>query len=218
MTEPTVTMVAATETFLGDTGTLPAETRQALVQLLRGPAVDATRHSRLWDIVMRDQALLRVRLHELYLELIVDADHRVAYTRQVTTDSDDAPILLKRKALTLLESALLLYLRRELARADAEGGRAVVTLDDMTGHLQAFAGPGTTDPAGFRRQREGAVEKMKKLTILRVLRDSDDRFEVAPALKLLFGAEQIQRLIETYARLQQDTGPATPAPTDDEDE
>ena len=62
--------------FLGDKGALPLDTRRVLVQLLLGPSVDATRQSKLWPVLLRDEAVIASRLHELFLELVIDRDHR----------------------------------------------------------------------------------------------------------------------------------------------
>ena len=51
------------------------------------------------------------------------------------------------------------------------------------------------------RQVAGAIEKAKKLSLIRQLSNADKRFEVAPTLKLLFPAEEIQILTRTYAEL-----------------
>ena len=56
----------------GDTGQLPMDTRRALVQLLRGPAIDIKRHPNLWKVLLRDQVVLTSRMHELFLDLVVD--------------------------------------------------------------------------------------------------------------------------------------------------
>ena len=46
--------------------------------------------------------------------------------------------------------------------------------------------------APVRKRVQRAMEKVKKLNILQKLRASEDRFEIAPTLKLLFSAEEIQ--------------------------
>ena len=48
-------------TFLGDTGSLPIDTRRVMVQLLLGPSVDARRQSKLWPVLLRDEAIVRSR-------------------------------------------------------------------------------------------------------------------------------------------------------------
>ena len=70
-------------TFAGDNGQLPLETRRVLVQLLLGPSIDATRQRHLWPVLLRDEAVLRSRLHDLFLELVVDTDHNVHTPRLI---------------------------------------------------------------------------------------------------------------------------------------
>ncbi|SDT33798.1 protein of unknown function [Pseudomonas asplenii] len=188
-------------TFRGDTGELPIDTRRVLVQLLLGPSVDARRQSRLWPVLLRDEAVIRSRMHDLFLEVVIDHEQRVAFTRQVVSEDLDIPILLRKASLTFLETALLLFLRQRLTQADAQGERAVVSLDDMKEHLSVFEKESNPDHAKFGRQIVNAVDKAKKLSLLQFIRGSGERFEVSPTLKLLFSAEEIQELTRTYATL-----------------
>jgi hypothetical protein len=188
-------------TFAGDTGQLPLESRRVLVQLLLGPSIDATRQRNLWPILLRDEAVLRSRLHDLFLELVVDTDQQVAFTRQVVAEDIDAPVLLRRAHLTFLETALVLFLRQRLTQADAAGERAVVSYEDMQAHLGVFERVANPDQARFGRQVVGAIEKVKKLGLVRLLPGGQQRFEVSPTLKLLFPAEAIQALTQTYQAL-----------------
>lgn len=187
--------------FSGDVGQLPLETRRVLVQLLQGPAVDGRRQHKLWPVLMRDEAVLRSRLHDLFLELVIDPDQLVAFTRQVVAESIEAPVLLRRATLTFLESALLIYLRQRLTHAEAQGERAVVSADEITEHLLVYERGENVDHARFERQMQGAIEKSKKLSLLHKIRGGEDRFEVSPTLKLLFPAEEILALTKTYQAL-----------------
>ena len=200
-------------TFLGDTGSLPIDTRRVLVQLLLGPSVDARRQSKLWPVLLRDEAVIRSRLHELFLEVVIDHEQQVAFTRQVVSDELEVPILLRKASLTFLETALLLFLRQRLTQADAQGERAVVSLSDMQEYLGVFERDNNPDHAKFGRQVVNAVDKAKKLSLLQRIRSSDERYEVAPTLKLLFSAEEIQQLTRTYAQLAQ--APQTTSEPDD---
>lgn len=206
--------------FAGDTGALPLDTRRVLVQLLLGPAIDATRQRRLWPVLLRDEALLRSRLHELFLDLVVDAEQQVAFTRQVVADDLDAPVLLRRAHLGFLDSALLLFLRQRLTQAEAQGERAVVSAEDMAAQLSVFERSANPDQARFSRQAAGAVEKAKKLNLLRPLAGGEQRFEVSPTLKLLFPAEEIQALTRSYRALADGSAmlPGAAAADDDDDD
>ncbi len=205
-------------TFAGDTGQLPLETRRVLVQLLLGPSIDATRQRHLWPVLLRDEAVLRSRLHDLFLELVVDTDQQVAFTRQVVAEDVDAPVLLRKAHLTFLETALVLFLRQRLTQADAAGERAVVSYEDMQAHLGVFERVANPDQARFGRQVVGAIEKVKKLSLVRLLPGGQQRFEVSPTLKLLFPAEAIQALTQTYLALLHGGAPPSVALDTDDDE
>jgi hypothetical protein len=109
--------------YPGDTGLLPEMARRALVQLLSGPSLEQRRHSRLWPALLQYQAPIRSRLADLFLELILDAERGVAFTRQADTGELETPILLRRSPLTFLDSVLLLYLRQVLVEADCAPNR-----------------------------------------------------------------------------------------------
>lgn len=209
-TDPDARGGQAQHGFAGDTGTLAQDTRRVLVQLLLGPSIDATRQRRLWPVLLRDQDLLRSRLHDLFLDLVVDVEQQVAFTRQVVADDIDAPVLLRKSQLGFLDSALVLYLRQRLIQAESQGERAVVSADEMAAQLAVFERNANPDAARFARLVASAIEKAKKLNLLRPLAGGDQRFEVAPTLKLLFPAEQIQALTHTYRALA-DGGASLPA-------
>jgi hypothetical protein len=187
--------------FADDTGALPLDTRRVLVQLLLGPTVDAQRQSKLWPVLVRDEAVLRARLHELFLDLVIDRDQQVAFTRQVADEENELPVLLRKAPLTFIQSALLLFLRQQLTHADARGERAVVSREEMAEHLGVFERDRNADQARFGRQTNDAIDKAARLNLIRRLRRGEERYEVSPALKLLFPAEEIQALTRTYTQL-----------------
>jgi hypothetical protein len=204
---------AADSLFSGDAGELPLDTRRALVQLLSGPSLDGRRHSKLWSVLLRDEGIIRSRLADLFLELVVDRDLLVAFTRQFDTgDAEDAK-LLRRAQLTFIDSVLLLYLRRQLTQAESHAERAVVSKDEIVEYLSLYEKSGSTDRAGFAKRIYASIEKIKKNNIIQKIQASDDRFEVSPTLKLLFSAEEIQVLTKQYQRMAADE-----AQTDEEDE
>lgn len=184
--------------FPGDSGNLPFEARRVLCQLLAGPSVDAERHALLWPVLLREEAAIRARLSELFLELVLDRDLRVAFVRQADTGELETPILLRSSPLTFIDSVLLLTLRQRLAEAEAQGQRAVVEGDELHAQLAVYEPPQGTDRAGFTRKLNAAIEKMKKNNVLQPIRGSEGRFEVSPTLKLLFSAEDVQALGAVY--------------------
>src|ERR1700679_724946 len=81
--------------FLSDNGELSLEARRVLVQLLIGPSIDARRHSKLWSTLIQNEAVIRSRLAELFLDLVIDRDIQVAFTRQADTGDLEVPRLLR---------------------------------------------------------------------------------------------------------------------------
>jgi hypothetical protein len=186
--------------FEGDTGTLPVPARRVLVRLLQGPSLDARRHEKLWNLLKRHEVALRSRLHDVFLELVLDNQSRVAFTRQVTSEELDIPILLRRQSLSFIESVLLLFLRLKLTHSDAQAERAVVDRMEMLEYLKAYERSDNVDVARFGRQMDGAIEKAKKLGVLLKLSGAEDRYEVSASLRLLFPVEEIEALGMAYRR------------------
>jgi hypothetical protein len=137
-------------------------------------------------------------LSELFLQLVIDRDLQVAFTRQAETGDLEVPRLLRRANLTFLDSILLLHLRQRLTQAEAHGDRAVVSTDEIIELLGVYEQVGNTDRALFEKRIHASIEKIKKHSILRKMRSSEDRFEISPTLKLLFSAEEIQALTRIY--------------------
>ncbi|KQV42887.1 MULTISPECIES: DUF4194 domain-containing protein [unclassified Duganella] len=189
---------APTVLFMNDTGELPLDTRRVLVQLLSGPSLEGRRHPKLWPVLLRDETVVQRRLHDLFLDLVIDRDLQVAFTRQVDAGDLDIPILLRRAQLTFIDSVLVLFLRQRLTQAEAHGDRAVVARDEMVENLVLYERAASTDRAGFTKRISASIEKMKKHNILQKIRASEDRFEISPTLKLLFTAEEIVALTALY--------------------
>lgn len=187
--------------FLSDGGELPLEARRVLVQLLMGPSIDARRHSKLWSALIQNEAVIRSRLAELFLDLVIDRNIQIAFTRQADTGDLAAPSLLRRVQLTFIDSVLLLYLRQRLMQAESQGERAVVSTEEIMEHLSLYERAANTDRAGFIKRIEAAIEKIKKNNVLQRLHSANDRFEISPTLKLLFSADRINTLIRLYQQM-----------------
>lgn len=197
-----------TALFLGDRGELGLDTRRALVQLLAGPSIDARRHSKIWTVLMRDEQPIRRRLSELFLDLVIDTEIQIAFTRQADTGDLETPLLLRRAQLSFIDSILLLHLRQQLTHANNQGERAVISIKEMMDALVMYERGANTDHAGFTKRVHASIEKIKKHSILQKLRATDDRYEISPTLKLLFSAEEIQALSKLYQRMASGDTPA----------
>ncbi|MEQ9004573.1 MAG: DUF4194 domain-containing protein, partial [Pseudomonadales bacterium] len=143
------------------------------------------------------------------LQLVIDRDLQVAFTRQAETGDLEVPRLLRRANLTYLDSILLLHLRQRLTQAQAHAERAVISTDEIVEFLGVYEQTGNTDRALFEKRIHASIEKIKKHSVLRKIRSSDDRFEISPTLKLLFSAEEIQALTRIYRDMKVTREPPT---------
>jgi Domain of unknown function (DUF4194) len=187
--------------FHGDTGQLAFSARRVLSLLLQGPSLEARRHRLLWPMLLQHEDVVRSRLAEVFLELVVDREQEAAFTRPAETGDLEVPRLLRSKQLRFLDSVLLLHLRGQLVQAASQGDRAVVSFQEMQDHLLLYKKTSTTDHAMFVKHVASAIDKMKDLNILHKLRNSEDRFEVSATLKLLFPVETVQALGAVYQEL-----------------
>lgn len=197
-----------------DRGTLAFDARLALCKLLSGPCVDPD--SPLWPALLRDEAPLRSRLSEVFLELVIDRERKVAFTRPAQVGELDVPVLQRSTPLSYLESVLLLHLRQTLVEADTRGERAVVEETDLLDALAVYAGGTGADQVQATNRMNAAIAKMRKNTILLGIRGEDRRFEVSPTLRLLFPAEEVVALSAAYRALA--SGADTSVSTEPEDE
>ena len=184
--------------YAGDHGTLPLDTRQALCKLLTGPFIDG--ESGHWSAVIRDELILRTRLADVFLDLILDRERQVAFTRQADTGELDTPVLLRSAPLTYIDSVLLLHLREILIAAEPRNAGAAGFECDLPHPLPLCAGAGG-DRVGAHKRIGRAIDKMKINNVLQSIRGADKRYEVSPALRLLFTANDVEALSKAYQRI-----------------
>lgn len=183
----------------GDSGELAAGSRRVLIQLVKGPYLSAERHPEAWKVLLTDTAALRSRLADLFLDLVLDEALGVAFVRNAPQTEVEAPQVVRTMPLTFIDSALLLFLRRELLRGSG-ASRVFIGRDEVYDHLNNYRPSDTTDEAGFRKRVDSAWAKMLKHSLL-VRTDTEDRVEISPILRLVFSTEQIQAVQDEYQRL-----------------
>ncbi|ODU31370.1 MAG: hypothetical protein ABS97_20155 [Lysobacteraceae bacterium SCN 69-320] len=183
--------------YAGDCGNLPMDTRQALCKLLSGPYLEVD--SPHWPALLRDEGTIRARLADLFLELVIDRERKVAFSRQADTGELDTPILQRTSTLSFLDSVMVLNLRQRLVDADGLDQRAVVEQDALLEDMEVFASAG--DAVATRKRIGASIEKLKKANLLQPIRGTEGRYEIAPVLRLPFTAEDVQALSARYRAL-----------------
>lgn len=191
---------ASTALFAGDPGELSEATRRTLVQLLRGPYVSRRLHPNRWPALIADEDVIRRRLGDLFLELVLDPEVEVAFVRNLEAEDLALPRVIRSTRLTLLDTALVLFLRGELLRAESGGGRVIIGRQDIDEQLQVYRPATSTDDAGFARRINAAVSKMKDHSIL-LGTGEEDRFEISPVLALVFTADEVLAVTAELKRL-----------------
>jgi hypothetical protein len=183
----------------GDHGSLPAPARLALARLVRGPYLAAESDGDTWRALLAHEDVVRERLADQYLDLVVDADAQVAFVRDAP--APDAPQVVREVTLTFLDTALLLYLRALLL--DSADGRVAVSRDEAADHLAMYRRRGGGSPMDFTRQLDATWARLVESGMLEPL--SGDRCTVSPVLRTVFGADQVAALSAEYARLAKES-------------
>jgi len=185
--------------FEGDEGLLPAEVRNTLARLLSTRFVDGVRNPAWWSRVQRHEDILRSRLNDVYLELVLDRRRQVAFTQQVEM-SDEVPILLrKEKPLPLPAAILLLHLRQEYDRGAVEGRDVVVDHADLLDHLEVWKDVDDQNPATFRKRCEAAIATVREKGILVLL--TADRYRISGVIYALLTAEKVDAMTAAFEEM-----------------
>lgn len=192
--------------FDGDEGLLPAEVRGTLVRVLASRFVDGVRNPTLWTRVLRHEQVLRSRLHDIYLDLVIDRRRLVAFTQQLELDEDVPVLLRKEKPLTLAAAVLLLHLRQEYDRGAVEGRDVVVEHGELLDHLEVWKDVDDQNPASFRKRCEAAITAVREKGILVPV--SDGRYRISGVIHALMTAEKVDAMTAAFEELAAGAGEA----------
>ena len=189
--------------FDGDTGRLVEHSRRALLELIRGPYLSATQNPAVWSALRSDEDEIRSRLHDLYLELVLDADAGFAFVRNVADDDGlGLPRTIRSAPLTFLDTTMLLVLRQLLLAAHGER-RVIVGRDEVFEQLAVYRTV-DRDERDFEKRMNASWLKMRNT--LRVVHaagrdEQEDRVELSPVLRLIVDADQVRAIRDEYAAL-----------------
>ena len=187
--------------WAGDAGTLPDRARRVLLRLVRGPYLSGAREPQLWSALLSDEKVIRSRLADLFLDLVIDRDHEFAFVRNAPSES--APRAVRSEGLTFLDTAMLLVLRQALLSEDG-GGRVIVGQSEVFEQLAVFRTP-ERDEKDFATRVNSSWHKMQnKLRVLHAV--GDDRAEISPVVRLLVDADQVRAITAEYQRIAEAGG------------
>lgn len=187
-----------------DTGTLREASRRVLLELLKGPYVSGARNPGLWSALVADQATIRSRLHDLFLDLVLDEYDEFAFTRKVETHELQVPSALRSERLSFLDTAMLLVLRRLLLAAPGED-RVIIGQEDVYEQLSVYR---DGDESTFLRNLNGSWGRM--MNKLRVLHQAgEDRYQISPMVRFLVDEDRVRELTAVYRRIAEENSPGS---------
>lgn len=189
----------------GDLGSLTFNSRRALVSLIKGPLITSEKHPDLWNAVVSDTDALQRWLADIFLELIVDDDAGIAFTRMVkASDEYQIPQVLRTESLSHTDTVILLHLRSELALA-APGERVILGIDDIHEAADPYRSITNLDAAGYAKRIDAAINRLKSFSLLNNT-ETESRLVVSPVLRRLFDPETVSSIKAEYEKFRTSDG------------
>jgi hypothetical protein len=192
----------------GDTGSLAKSSRQAFLQLLRGPYLSSERHPALWNALLADRAAIASRLADLFVDLIVDSEAGLAFIRTPQSPEEDLPKAVRSNALTFMDTIMVLALRQKLTAGNGVE-RVFVDRAEIFEQLGAYQGASGLDDADFLKRMGASWTNMAKYGLIHASGGAD-RVEISPALRIAFGIEEVRAIREEYRKLTESGGSLGP--------
>jgi hypothetical protein len=181
------------ELFAGDAGTLEADVRRVLVQLLRRRFLLAERYPARWRTLLENQQIIESRLHDLFIRLVVDHDRGVAYKQQVRSVELDVPILLKDDPYTRAETLILVHLRTVFHHEQGTGETSArVDIEELEQTVLTYFDPDDHNVARSQKEIRTAVERLVTEGLL--VEESPGRYRVTPMVEVVLSTAKLTEL------------------------
>ncbi len=205
--------------FEGDTGTLFPEQRRCLHALMRHRYISADHHPDHWAVLLANQESIKSRLNDLFLDLHVDRDLRVAFKRSATAeDGEQLPSLLRNTSHTKEETIVMISLRQRFFSQRQEGDYAVfvdrqMLLDEVADHRPETA----THRAMDHKRANNAIDGLASAGVL-LRTDDPDRFQISAIIEVLLPIEKLRALWNWLMAANGTGHTPNPADCDSDDE
>lgn len=188
------------ELFDGDAGGLTLDQRLCLVALLKNTFISSTEHPARWSTLIADDLLVKGRLNDMFLDLVIDHEREVAYKVQVR-EADGAasvPPLLKASAYSREETALLVFVRSRYTSERAAGNDQVwVDRVELHEYMESLRPEHSTDKVGDRKRTENAIALLTRAHILQGRQDSES-FRISAVIESLLPVDALKSLLAWF--------------------
>lgn len=199
--------------FDGDTGDAPAAAREVITHMVKNPVLWGRDSPRLWEALREHQQAVVRHFHNMYVEVVINPTVQIAYKQQVHPDGEDYSVVVRAKTFTLEASVLALYAREQLALAGGE--RVLLGRAEIREQIEPYWPADATNHDNHDKKVNGAIQALVDQDLL--LREGPDRWEVSPAVALVFNAEAITRFTDLLTTPQEPTpGQGDPDPQKDD--
>jgi hypothetical protein len=181
------------ELFAGDAGTLDADVRRVLVQLLRRKFLLAEKNPVQWRTLLENQQIIESRLHDLFVRLVVDHDRGIAYKQQVRSAELDVPILLKDDPYNRAETLVLVHLRTVFQRERGTGETSArVDIEELEQTVLTYFDPDDHNLARGQQDIRNAVQRLATEGLL--TEESTGRYRITPLVEVVLSTEKLTEL------------------------
>lgn len=169
---------------------------RVLIALFKGVLYEEVNEN-LWHVLVMKQMSVRDYVRQLGLLLVLDEGEGYAYLTQEPAESGESlPRLIPKRPLSFVVSLLLTLLRKRLVESEAsDGGRLILSRDDMVELLRVFL-PSRNNEAKLVDQVQSAVIRVKEMGFIRNLQGQEDIYEVQRIVKAFVDAEWLADLDE----------------------
>lgn len=181
------------ELFAGDAGTLDADVRRVLVQLLRRKFLLAEKNPDQWRALLENQQIIESRMHDLFVRLVVDHDRGVAYKQQVRSLELDVPILLKDDPYNRAETLVLVHLRTVFQRERGTGeASARVDIEEVEQTVLTYFDPNDHNLARGQQEVRSAMQRLVTEGLL--TEESAGRYRITPMVEVVLSTAKLAEL------------------------
>lgn len=183
----------------GDAGTLPFDARTALLRLVKGPYISEVDDAVQWRALLNYTDEVRSRLADMFLELCIDSEAGIAFAKNVSAEDREFPKAATSYTMTLLDTIMVLLLRKELQTAGSN--RVFIGKTELFAQMGQYRAIEKVDQAAFLKKLESSWTRLAERRLL-IKSDVEGRFEISPVLKLVFGSEEAAAVLEEYQHMK----------------
>ena len=187
---------------------------EALIVLLKGIVNEAS-DVRIWNTILEQQVYIEDYVSKIGLQLIISNQDGYAYLTQIDYREEQKPLprLVTKRQLKYLTSLILVLLRKELIEMNknSELGRYVISKTSIIEKVLPYL-KDTNDEAKQRKEIETEINAIEKMGFIRLIKNSNDDYEIIPLLRTFIDAQWLQDFDEKlkayidYAKGDSETG------------